>query len=100
MSRHTLTAYAYDKRGRLLASANNNYVKSHPLQAHFAELVGQPERKYLHAEIAVLLKCKTTKVHRVHVERFYKDGNPAPAMPCEVCKAAIKAFGVQLVTST
>ncbi len=100
MSRHKLTAYAYDKRGRLLAVANNNYVKSHPIQAHFAQLVGSPERKYLHAEIAVLLKCKTKRVYEVRVERFYKDGKPAPATPCPICQAALDAYGVQRVVTT
>jgi tRNA(Arg) A34 adenosine deaminase TadA len=100
MKRHLVQASCYDKRGRLIATAENNYRKTHPLQAHFAELSGTPERKYLHAEILALLRCKGRVVHAMHVERYYKDGKPALAAPCPMCRAAIKAFGVVETTYT
>ena len=97
---HVITAYAYDKRGRLIAKATNNYKRSHPLQAHFAKLAGQPERVYLHAEVAVLLRCNDKQPHSVYIERFYKNGQPALAAPCPICRAALKAYGVEKITYT
>lgn len=97
---HLITATAYDKRGRLLARATNNYRKTHPLQAHFASLAGEPERQYLHAELAVLLRCKDVVPHEIRVERYKRDGSPANAAPCPVCKLAIKQWGVQRVIFT
>ncbi len=98
MTKHALTATVYDKRGRVLAVANNNYRKSHPVQAHFAKLTGNPHKVFLHAEIAALLKCGDKKPYRIHVERKHKDGTLALAQPCAVCMCAIKAFGVQQVS--
>ena len=97
MAKHRLTAFAFDKRGRLIAQAENNYTKSHPVQAHFAKLVGEPDKIYLHAEIAVLLKCGDVVPHTLQVIRYYKSGKPALARPCAVCQAAIKSWGVKQV---
>lgn len=98
--KHKLTAYAYDRKGRLIAKAHNNYSKSHPIQAHFASLVGQPEKVFLHAEIAALLQAGKTHVERLHIERFHKDGTPALARPCLVCQKAIEAYGVKQISFT
>lgn len=91
--KHELTAFAYCKRGRLLAIGRNNYVKSHPIQARFAAKVGQPQKIYLHAEIDALLKARQ-KVHRLVVVRVKKDGNYGNARPCVICREAIRFFGV------
>jgi tRNA(Arg) A34 adenosine deaminase TadA len=101
MSRvHVLKASVFDKKGRLIASATNQYKKSHPIQAHFAKLAGLPERQYLHAEIAALLRCKTKQPYSIHVERYKRNGSPALAAPCPVCLQAIKAWKVQQITYT
>ena len=98
--KHSLKATVRDKRGRVLAVAHNNYAKSHPVQAHFAKISGLPERKYLHAEIAALLRCKTKQPYSIHVERYKRDGSPALAKPCPVCMSAIKAWNIHKVTYT
>lgn len=98
--RHKLTAYCYDKRGRLIASASNDYSRTHPLQKHFAELVGRPEAIYLHAEIAALVRCGGKKPYTISIERYLKDGTPALAKPCSICERAIKAFGIKRVIYT
>lgn len=100
MGRQTIKATVKDKRGRVLATATNNYAKSHPVQAYFAKLAGQNERQYLHAEILALLRCKDKKPYSIEVERYHKNGEPALAAPCPVCVKAIKAWGVQRVTYT
>ena len=98
--KHVIKATTRDKRGRVLSIAHNNYAKSHPIQAHFVKLAGLPLRKYLHAEIAALLRCKTAEVYSIHVERYDSSGNPKLAKPCPVCELAIKAYNVKQVTYT
>ncbi len=98
--RHSLKATVRDKRGNVIAVAYNNYRKTHPLQSHFAKLAGLPERQYLHAEIAALLRCKTKQPYSIHVERYKRNGSPALAAPCPVCLQAIKAWKVQQITYT
>lgn len=101
MSRkHVIKASVYDKRGNLIGEAFNSYVKSHPLQAHFAKLAGKPDAVYLHAEIAALLKCGEKKPHSIFIERYSMDGRPALAAPCKICMRAIKHFGIQQITYT
>lgn len=90
--RHVLVAHAYDKRGRLLAVATNSYKKTHPLQADFAEKVGHPDRQFLHAEIACLIRCKDQPIHKLMVWRYDRDGQLLCAKPCPICMEAIKAF--------
>lgn len=98
--RHTVTAICYDAKGRILSTATNNYKKTHPLQAYFAEKAGMPDRKFLHAEIAAILKAKTKQIHSISVSRYHANGMPATADPCPVCRRAIAAFGIQEVIST
>lgn len=98
--RYVVKATVYDRRGRKIATAHNNYVKTHPVQAHFAEKAGKPVCTFLHAEIAALLRCKDNTPYRLYVERYRKDGSPAMAKPCSICDQAIKAWGVKEVTYT
>lgn len=82
-----ITATCFDARGRILSTAKNNYKKSHPLQASFAKLANQPERIFLHAEIAALLKAGDKEVHTIVTTKH----------PCPVCALAIQSFGVKNV---
>lgn len=77
-------ASTYDKKGNLISEAKNNYHKTHPIQAHFASLVGEPHRIFLHAEILALLRAGSRNVHSIHVS----------SVPCNVCMAAIKAWKI------
>lgn len=97
--RFDITAFAYDKRGRLLSIGRNSYIKSHSLQAKFARKAGRPEAIYVHAELAALMKAKQ-QVHKLVVVRYNKDGTPGNAKPCEICQLAIKEFGVRYVEHT
>ena len=94
-----VTAFAYDKRGRLLSIGRNSYVKSHPLQARFAHASGQPHRIYLHAEIDALIRARR-RVHRLEIFRINKQGVAGCSKPCRVCARAIKFFGVKEVRHT
>ena len=99
--KHELTAFIYDKKGRVLSIGQNNYIKTHPLQAKHAKQVGLPEKQYLHAEIHAIARCKDlTKAHRILITRFGKNGQPLLAKPCPVCQSAIRAAGIELVEHT
>ena len=98
--KYVITAKCYDKRGRLISVGVNNYKKTHPTQAAIAEKVGLPDKQFLHAEICALLRAGDQKVHKILVERFDSNGQPANAEPCPVCKEAIRMWGVQYVEFT
>jgi tRNA(Arg) A34 adenosine deaminase TadA len=93
-ARVTIIAFCSDERGMLLSTASNSYVKTHPLQKYFAEKVGHPEKIYLHAEIAAILKCKDKKIHTIKIFRYGADGATMMAKPCPICMEAIKAFAI------
>lgn len=98
--RYIILAKAYDKKGNLLSVGENSYRKSNPVMKYFAEQAGLPAKIYLHSEVQALLRCKDKKVHKLTVERYTADGNPANAKPCPVCQLAIKAWGVSFVEYT
>jgi len=53
--KYLILAKTYDKKGRLIATATNLPMKSHPLQKSLAEKVGLPMKDRLHAELGALL---------------------------------------------
>jgi tRNA(Arg) A34 adenosine deaminase TadA len=96
-----IKATIYDKRGRVLSSGENSYLKSHPLQGKLAKQVGRPEAIYLHAEIAALIKLKDwSKAHRIKVERYDVNGNPVIAKPCAICQSALRRTGIEIIEHT
>lgn len=91
--RCNIIATAYDARGRKLSTASNNYTKTHPIQAHFAKLAGQPERKYLHAEILAIIRAGESRIHTLQITNL----SGKLSNPCPVCMAAIKAYGISRI---
>jgi deoxycytidylate deaminase len=84
-------ATIYDKKGRVLSVGENNYSKTHPLQAKYAKLAGLDEKIFLHAELSAIIKLKDPrKAFRITIERYSKNGNPMVAKPCPICEKAIK----------
>jgi len=73
--------------------------KSHPLQASFAIRAGFPEKIYLHAEIAALIKCKED-VDTIVVARVNNQGKLRMAKPCPICTLALKEAGITNVHYT
>jgi len=99
--RQAVTAFIYDKRGRLLSTGFNSYIKTHTVQAKAANKVGRPSCIYLHAEIAALVKIKDwSKAYKLVVMRYLKDGTPANAAPCTICREVIGQSGIQEVQHT
>lgn len=97
--KYKIIACALDKKGKVLAMRTNDYECSHPLQKHFAVLVGKPESIFLHAEIATLIAARK-EVHKLLIARVDKNGNPMSAKPCPICEKAIEAFGVKEIEYT
>lgn len=99
--RFVITALIYDKRGRVLSIGQNSYVKTHPIQAQYAEQAGEPHKIYLHAEIDAIIKCTDiAKAHKLVLFRFHEDGSPAMAAPCKVCQEAIAKTPIKVVVHT
>lgn len=97
-----LRATIYDKRGRVLSTAENSYTKTHPIQSKYATKVGRPEAIYLHAEVRAISLCKDlSKAHRIHIERYDTDGVPVNASPCIICSAVISEMTpIKVITHT
>ena len=96
-----VTAFAYDRKGRLLSVGRNSYVKTHPLQAKVAKEVGEHYKIFLHAEVAALVKVKDwNRVHKLVVTRYSKDGKPVLAKPCKVCQRVINLANIDHVEHT
>lgn len=98
--KYLILAKCFDKRGRLISSAYNDYNKTHPRMKKLAEQVNSEHRQYLHAEVRAILRAKGKKIHRLVVERYAADGSPADARPCPVCWEAIAEAGITLVEWT
>lgn len=100
-ARQNITALIYDRRGRLLTVGKNSYVKTHPLQAKFANEVGLEHKIFLHAEIDALVKLKDwTRAHKMVITRLGKNGETMLAKPCPVCERAIKSAGIVEIEHT
>lgn len=100
MCQQHVSAFVYDKRGRLLSSGQNSYVKTHPFQARIAAEVGEPHKVFLHAEVAALLKCDWSKAYRILVTRYGRSGRPLLAKPCKVCHQIIGMTNIKIVEHT
>lgn len=94
--RYYVIAATLDKNDNIIAMAENSYVKTHPLQAHLAEVAGRPCREYLHAEIGALVKSYA-KAESIMVVRQTRGGLTRCAKPCDICMMALKEAGVRRV---
>lgn len=95
-TKQKIIATIYDRKGRVLSIGHNSYHKTHPRQALLAKKVGQPERQFLHAEIAALVKCRG-EPYKIHIERRDKKGKLQLAKPCAICELAIRESGIKFV---
>lgn len=101
--RYVITASAFDKKGRLLASGCNKYYKSNTWQKELSILAGLSEdRIYIHSEVDCLIKVRNNRktAHILRIERYDSNGQPKNAFPCKSCQIAIKLSGVKLVYFT
>ena len=91
-----------DKRGKILAHAGNDYIKSHPTQGKLAKSVDLEECIYLHAEIAALIKIKKPipKHSKIYISRVGFDGKAILAAPCPICQHALMLAGISEIYHT
>ena len=99
--KYQITAIIYDKRGNVLSLGKNSYVKTHPLQAHYATVAGEPHKVFLHAEIDAIIKCPDLgRAHKLVIFRYREDGSPALARPCKICQQAIAKTPIKIIEHT
>lgn len=98
MAQQNVTAFVYDRKGRILSIGKNSYVKTHPLQAKLAAKVNLSSKVFLHAEVDALVRCKDwTKAHKIVVIRIGKNGQPINAKPCPICQEALRLANITIV---
>lgn len=99
--RYEIISTTFDKRGRVLSTATNDYNRSHPLFKHFAVLAGEsPDKCLQHSEFRACVKAKHKDIYSILVQRFDAQGKPALAKPCKTCQLVLESFGVKLVRYT
>ncbi|MCK9369256.1 hypothetical protein M0R04_04895 [Candidatus Dojkabacteria bacterium] len=90
-----ITAIIYNKKGHVLSIGQNSYVKTHPYQKKLAGKVGLPDKEFLHAEIAAIIRCKNLKkAHSIFISRYGVKGEPLNAKPCPICSEALRIVGI------
>lgn len=82
-----------------IVSTGVNVRKTHPTQAKWAEIAGLPEKVYLHAEMAALVRCRE-QVDTIVVARVNRQGKLRNAKPCPICRLAIMEAGITQVCYT
>lgn len=83
-----------------IVSTGVNVRKTHPTQAKWAEIAGLPEKVYLHAEMAALVRCRE-QADTIVVARVNRQGKLRLSRPCPVCLLALNAAGtLQVAYST
>lgn len=94
-----IIATVYDKKGRVISVGRNSYIKTHPMMHKLGTRLMLPEKIFLHAEIAALVKCRGIP-YKIKIERYDKQGNPRLAKPCPICELAIQNAGIKFVEYT
>lgn len=97
--RYVITASTFDKRGRVISSANNSYSDSSKFMRYHAMLAQEPYKVFNHAECrAIELALKQKKVpHKLVILRYNSSGEMADAKPCKTCQLAIRLAGIKKV---
>jgi tRNA(Arg) A34 adenosine deaminase TadA len=94
--KYFLCAIITDKKGNILSVGKNDYYRSHPTQAYYAERCGNGQRIFIHAEIDALTKIPYgKKPFSIYIARTSKNGTPLLAKPCPICSEAIKDSGIK-----
>lgn len=95
---HRVWSAIYDKRGRLLSEAGNDYKKSSPVMARYADAVQEPFKQYWHSECLALHRLpKDSKPYRIVIARVGKAGGLLPSAPCKICLNAIKERKIKVL---
>jgi tRNA(Arg) A34 adenosine deaminase TadA len=93
---YMLRAFVLDSHNRIISKGKNNYNKTHPMQSRLANKTDRPNRQYLHAEIAALVKARK-EPFGILIIRITKTGLIKMARPCNICILAIREAGIKNV---
>lgn len=89
---------------RVVSTGYNTLLKTHPLQAQYASLVGKPDAIYLHAEMAAIIEARSKNIDikgsTLYVFRKGLGGDVRIARPCKICMKAIKDHGIKEICYT
>ena len=94
-----LCAIVTDKRDRILNIGFNFYDKTSTTQAYYAEKVGLSYKIFIHAEIGALTNL-VGKADKIYIARINRKNEPVPALPCIICREAIKDSGIKNIITT
>lgn len=96
--KHRVYAIISDKKGRILSESPNMYNKSSPVMKKFAELVGEKNRIFWHAECRAIYRIpRGQKPFKISIARINQKGQLLPSAPCIVCENAIRNSGIKVV---
>lgn len=96
--RYAISAIVVDSSGKEVVQGRNSYVKTHPLQARYADILGESDKQYMHAEIHAI--SRATKPYAIYIARVDSTGATKLAKPCRICEKAIKEAGIKEVHYT
>lgn len=92
------------KGRKIISTGYNTLLKSHPLQAQYAALVGKPEAIFLHAEMAAIIEARSKNIDlngtTLYIFRRGLGGDVRIARPCMICMNAIKDHGIKEICYT
>lgn len=92
-------AKIFDKKGRLLSSGYNSYVKTDPHFNRVARSLHLPIKEYIHAEFSAIKHLNFNDISRAYkicIYRFGEHGRPLLAKPCPICSKLIKGLGLKV----
>lgn len=69
--------------------------------AKYKKSISSPNRIYLHAEVAALVRLKDwNRAHTIIITRYDALGRPVLAKPCSYCQHILKLAGIKHVKHT
>lgn len=92
-------------KNQVIGTGNNTYSKTHPIQAKYAKLAGNPEAIFLHAEMMSIIQAKSIigsdlSECSLYIFRRRRDKKLGLARPCKICMKAIKDAGIKNIYYT
>jgi len=103
-NKQKVVAFLLDRKGNTIFTGWNQYDKTHPIQKEWACRLGMPEREFIHAEMACIIKAKnyghTLNSNTLLILRLNGKGQLLPSKPCKICNEAIKYEGIENVIHT
>ena len=95
-----ITAFIFDKKGRILSIGKNNYKKTHTKMYLLTKEAKRDHLNtiYLHAEIDAILKCRNLDLaYRILVIRIRSNGKKGLAKPCPICETGISKTNIKIL---